>query len=332
MTDIARQQAGARAFLKRAAEAQDANQPMKAADVIVEHGDELLAMQTFGMVLVDETEDTIAVTIDGRIFAGILKNDVEDFGPGKAAEVRGSIAEGELAARFLDGKVHGIEKAMLKDPSKRDEYLWLGRILKAAANELRQGFHLPERIIEGRVVPYNESNDTGVQHAANLALFFSDVHDRNCRAGWWNDLDTGEPKKRSVGELLMLFVTEIAEAYLAYEEGAADDKLPEYPGLGVEIGDLAIRMADFAGAAMAGKIVAYSGAANVGDQHFRDVLYIADSYEKVRKTPEAIGEPETGEPLPPMDIPAMIDAKLAFNANRKDHKVEERRKDGGKKT
>lgn len=332
MKTIAEQREGARAFLKRAARAQDAEKPLKAADFRLESEDKLIAMETFGMILVDEVKDDITVTIEGRLFAGLVSTDVEDFGPGKAAEVRGNIAEAELVARYLDDKVHGIEKAMAKSPTDRDNYIWIGRVVKTAANEIRQGLHIPTRMIEGRVVPYNEDNETGIKHAANLALFFTDVHERNCRAGWWSDLDTGEPKKRNVGELLMLFVTEIAEAYVAYVQDARDDKLPEYPGLGVELGDLAIRLADFAGAAMAGKLVVNTDTRNPGAALFEKVLVIADEYQSIRKTPEAVGDPETGEELPAMDIPLMIDAKLEFNAERKDHKVENRLKADGKKT
>lgn len=332
--NIVEQRDLARRWIKKAAKAQDAEEPLKSVDeALTEEGQAAIeACQIFGMILVDEVKDTITVTIDGRLFAGIVTSDVEDFGPGKAAEVRGNIAEAELAARYLDDKVHGIEKHMAANPSNRDNYLWLGRLFRCAANEIRQGLHIPHRVIEGRVVPYNESNETGLKHAANLALFFADVHERNCRAGWWSDLETGEPKKRNVGELFMLFVTEIAEAYEAYVSDARDDKLPEYPGLGVELGDLAIRLADFAGAAMDGKLVLHTDTRNPGAELFEQVMVVADRYEAIRKTPEAIGDPETGESIPAMDIPLMIDAKLAFNAERKDHKIEERLKADGKKT
>jgi hypothetical protein len=45
-----------------------------------------------------------------------------------------------------------------------------------------------------------------------------------------------------------------------------------------------------------------------------------------------VGDPEKGAFLPPMDVGEMIDAKLAFNASREDHKVENRLKADGKKT
>lgn len=323
-----------RAFLKRAAKAQDADAPLKGLEEALNEviADGMVYLAAVGFIKVDDTSDFINVTTGGRAFAGLALDDVPDTSPGRLAEIKGSISETELAARYLEGKAAGAEKVARENGDLRDNALWLARCFIGAAEEYRQGMHIPSIVIDGKVKPYNDDNETGVKHAANLALFFTDVHERNCRAGWWSDLETGEPLKRNVGELLMLFVTEIVEAYDAYLEGAADDKLPDHPGLGVEIGDLAIRMADFAGAAMAGKLVAYSGANNPGDDLFAEVGEIAHQYEKIRKTPEAKGDPETGQPIPPMDIPLMIDAKLAYNAERKDHKVEERLKDGGKKT
>lgn len=330
--NIEEQREGVRRFLKHAAKAQDDNQPLKALDFTAEHGDEIIALQTFRMITVDDTTDNITVTIDGRLFAGMIASDTQDFGPGKLAELRGTITETELAARYVEGKVRGVERAMTTAPHERDNLQWIGTILKNLADEFRQQMHIPALVLEGRVIPYNEDNDTGVKHSANLALFFMDVHERNCRAGWWSDLETGEPKKRNVGELLMLFVTEIVEAYEAYVVNAPDDKLTDHPGVGVELGDLAIRMADLAGALMAGKVPFYSDVSNPGEDLFTEVIHIARRYEAIRKTPAAIGALEEGAFMPPMNVAEMIDIKLAYNANRADHKIENRLKEDGKKT
>lgn len=333
MTPIPEQRTAAKAWLKRAARAEDSGTPLKSLDPeFVEQQDELVAMRVFGLIHVDDVKDEIAVTVAGRAWAGVSLRPVPDLAPERIAEMKGSVTETELAARMMESKVAGCERLSREKPELKDDLLWIGRCFQVAADEFRQGMHIPALVIEGRVVPYNESNDTGVQHSANLALFFGDVFERNQRAGWWSELETGEPKKRNVGELFMLFVTEIVEAYVAYVQNTPDDKLPEYPGLGVELGDLAIRMADFAGAAMAGKLVAHSGVNNPGENLFRQIRPIAESYERIRKTPQAVGDPEEGDFLPPMDIGVMIDAKLAFNANREDHKIENRLKDGGKKT
>lgn len=165
-----------------------------------------------------------------------------------------------------------------------------------------------------------------------LRAFYEDVHARNVKAGWWSDLVTNKPKKRSVGELFMLFVTELWEAYDAYCSGGMDDKLPHLPGLGVELGDLQIRLADFCGALQAGKIVSYSGVRNAGDEMFREIGQIAEQYERIRKTPAANGDPEMGSELEPQDVPGAIFEKLEYNANRADHKPENRMKEGGKQT
>jgi hypothetical protein len=254
--------------------------------------------------------------------------------PVEVQEVTGNIAERELAARYVEGKAAGATAKALhaKSGQEREGLEWIARVLGEAAHEFREGMHLPALMIEGKVIPYNEDRDTGLRHADNLRAFFQDVHARNVRAGWWSDITTGEPKKRSVGELLMLFVTEIAEAYDAYTAEDADDKLPHYPGFGVEMVDLGIRWADLCGAAMAGRLVDYSAVRNPGDDMFRQVARIARDYEAIRKTPEAVGDPEEGVEMPVMDIAIMTDAKLDFNAKREDHKIENRLKHDGKRT
>jgi len=169
--------------------------------------------------------------------------------------------------------------------------------------------------------------------AAALGQFYDDIHARNVKAGWWTDITTGQPKKRNVGEMFVLIVTELAEAFDAYTKNEMDDKLPEFPGVGVELGDVQIRLADFAGALRAGRIVNHSlGMFNLGEDYFLRIMQFAKGYEAIRKTPEAVGEPETGEYISPMDVVKMIFAKMAFNTVRPDHQIENRLLDGGKRT
>lgn len=75
-------------------------------------------------------------------------------------------------------------------------------------------------------------------------------HGRNVKAGWWTDLATGEDLhgKRNVGELLMLCVSELAEAMEGHRKNLMDDKLPQYPMITVELADCIIRIFDLAGA------------------------------------------------------------------------------------
>lgn len=65
--------------------------------------------------------------------------------------------------------------------------------------------------------------------------------------GWWNDIHTGAPLQRNVGELLCLIHSEISEAMEAHRKGLQDDKLPHRPGIEVELADAVIRIADLCG-------------------------------------------------------------------------------------
>jgi hypothetical protein len=62
--------------------------------------------------------------------------------------------------------------------------------------------------------------------------------------------------------MFILMVTELVEAYKAWaNNNEPDDKLPQFPGVGVEMGDLLIRIADFCGGLYAGLIVEHTAAA-----------------------------------------------------------------------
>lgn len=74
-------------------------------------------------------------------------------------------------------------------------------------------------------------------------------HKDQVQAGWWSDLQTGQPKERNVGELLMLIVTEVAEAMEGARKNAMDDKLSHRKMFEVELADALIRIFDIAGAA-----------------------------------------------------------------------------------
>lgn len=286
-----------------------------------------------GYVEIDDITDIVVLTTQGRLWAGIRDESEADFAVERLAEVTGNIAESELAAQYVERKMKAADKHATADPTNRDGYETMGRVLYEIAHELRIGLHLPELHIEGRVVPYNEDRSTGISHADALRTFFTDVHERNVRAGWWSEITTGEPKKRNVGEMFTLVVTEIVEAYTAWVEGAQDDKLAHFPGIGVELGDALIRLADFCGALQAGRIINSDRLVfNPGDRAFLEIAAIGRHYESIRKTPEAVGSPEEADFLEPMDVAVMIDEKLAFNAKREDHKIENRLKSDGKRT
>lgn len=76
------------------------------------------------------------------------------------------------------------------------------------------------------------------------------IHRQNVLAGWWTNIQTGESivETRNVGEILMLIVSEIAEAMEGHRKGLMDDKLPHRPMIEVELADALIRIFDLAGA------------------------------------------------------------------------------------
>jgi NTP pyrophosphatase (non-canonical NTP hydrolase) len=71
------------------------------------------------------------------------------------------------------------------------------------------------------------------------------VHEANAK--WWIDLETGARVERNVGELLMLAVSELAEALEGHRKNLMDDKLPHRTMFEVEIADCVIRLLDMAG-------------------------------------------------------------------------------------
>lgn len=65
---------------------------------------------------------------------------------------------------------------------------------------------------------------------------------------WWKDPATGKPVQRNKGEMMMLMVSEIAEAMEGERKDLMDEKLPHRKAAEVELADLLIRVFDYAGA------------------------------------------------------------------------------------
>lgn len=71
------------------------------------------------------------------------------------------------------------------------------------------------------------------------------VHQNNAK--WWINIHTGEPLDRNKFEMLMLVLTELAEAAEGIRKNLMDDHLPHRKMAEVEMADAFIRMLDFAG-------------------------------------------------------------------------------------
>ncbi len=134
-------------------------------------------------------------------------------------------------------------------------------------------------------VPWHESSKP-MSFAAytGIKALTDDCHAASTKAGWWTDLHTGENMrgKRNKPEMLMLMVSELAEAMEGLRKDLMDDKIPSRKMEEVELADCIIRICDYAGA--------------------HD-----------------------------LDLAGAISDKMAFNAVREDHKIENRVMAGGKK-
>lgn len=64
---------------------------------------------------------------------------------------------------------------------------------------------------------------------------------------WWHDPKTGKLLERNKGELLMLMVSELAEAMEGVRKNLNDDKLPDRKMEEVELIDCLIRIFDYLG-------------------------------------------------------------------------------------
>lgn len=75
----------------------------------------------------------------------------------------------------------------------------------------------------------------------DLNQYAGHIHELNLK--WWTNAD-GTPKELDKGERFMLMVSELAEAMEGDRKSLADDKLPQYPMIWVELADCVIRVMD----------------------------------------------------------------------------------------
>jgi len=71
-----------------------------------------------------------------------------------------------------------------------------------------------------------------------------EVHNLNHK--WWHDLNTGERLDRNKAEMLMLVISEVAEAMEGERKDLMDDHLPHRKMAEVELADAYIRTLDYA--------------------------------------------------------------------------------------
>ena len=73
-----------------------------------------------------------------------------------------------------------------------------------------------------------------------ISTFVEKCHRRSKESGWWKP-------NPNIAEKLALIHSEISEALEADRKNLMDEKLPHFKGIGVELADAMIRIADLAG-------------------------------------------------------------------------------------
>src|SRR3990167_5141241 len=93
----------------------------------------------------------------------------------------------------------------------------------------------------------NEIRTTNSSDVVSMAIneLVDTTHIANKK--WWFNLEDNTPKERNVAEMLMLIVSELAEAMEGDRKNLMDDKLPHRKMIEVELADALIRMFDLAG-------------------------------------------------------------------------------------
>lgn len=182
------------------------------------------------------------------------------------------------------------------------------------------------------------------------------AHGASVNAGWWTDPNTRQAvdAESKVPEKLCLCHSEISEAYEALLTNGMDDKLPNRHGFEVEMADLVIRVADLAGALNI-KLGATMPMVQKKPENLDYAgLILIECHAAISRAMEGHRKAAMDREFPQWEaleiglaravmlawwgckdlgfnLPAAIAEKMAFNAVRPDHKLENRAKDGGKR-
>jgi NTP pyrophosphatase (non-canonical NTP hydrolase) len=187
-----------------------------------------------------------------------------------------------------------------------------------------------------------------------LNKLVDEVHKENER--WWLDLETSKPKERSVGEMCMLMVSEVAEAMEGARKDLMDDKLPHRKMLEVELADVVIRLLDFAGGLrltlykvgrtaipqeniptallhICNQIYKLYGSVPYGSVTMRTCKDVStfEHTEMCTKASAVLGMVSDFCVDNQLDLWGAVEEKRAYNRTRIDHTIEHRKSEGGKK-
>lgn len=180
----------------------------------------------------------------------------------------------------------------------------------------------------------------------NYNSYAAHIHELNAR--WWQNPD-GSPKELDKGERFMLMVSELSEALEADRKELFDDKLPQYPGLWVELADTVIRLMD-SGAVYGWNMdcppeldLCIAEPKTIGGHLLNivgEIMWLAS--HEINCEGECEGVHQCASTIIHLcerlanecgcrDFWLIVHAKLVYNANRVDHTWEGRLAPGGKK-
>lgn len=173
-----------------------------------------------------------------------------------------------------------------------------------------------------------------------LNLLAAAIHKENMK--WWVDLETGKPITPPRGQKEMLMISEVAEAMEGLRKDLMDDKLPHRKMAEVEVADYVIRVLDYAAAHKCDLSVEVpkQDRADLNDTElllnmcanaFALYLCTQDGMEMSLYARVCIDAAEAFCDRLGYDLWTAVDEKRAFNRERPDHKIENRKAEGGKK-
>jgi hypothetical protein len=190
----------------------------------------------------------------------------------------------------------------------------------------------------------------------------NETHGASVEAGWWTNIETGEDLPLNIPLKTVLIHSEISEAMEGHRKNLQDDKLPHRKMFDVELADAAIRIGDLAGKSRGaykdfGRIFAAELGSTFTESSSSTRAYVYGSMDvhqalcEIHKAASAVyGQnyhtPESDSVdyalarllitvfqaahIFEIDLGGAIAEKMEFNSTRPDHKIENRKKGGGK--